>query len=181
MSQNPIEKNHFLQQNGGVPLDHLRRCVALITAPMSPVRREGRERLPGTWRRRTQVVAKARERLALAADTMARTLLDIAESAESEAVKLAAVKDALDRAGVPATAEIALEIKPYEELRMGIVGIATVPRHAHQPAFGHPADVIDAELVGSPSLEPPVSRPDSPPPAMPAPDREDPRPGYAAA
>ena len=95
-------------------------------------------------------MAKARERLALAADTMARTLLGIAESAESEAVKLAAVKDALDRAGVPAKAEVTVGLKPWEQLMCDLAGIATIPRDGHgrrQPALVEPADVIDAELV----------------------------------
>ena len=57
---------------------------------------------------------KARERISLAADRMARELLGIATGAESEAVKLAAVKDALDRAGLGAKTEVALELKPWE-------------------------------------------------------------------
>jgi hypothetical protein len=37
---------------------------------------------------------------------MAKALLGIAQSAESEAVKLAAVKDALDRAGLKAPTQV---------------------------------------------------------------------------
>ena len=104
------------------------------------------------------MVAKARERLALAADTMAKTLLGIASGAESEAVKLAAVKDALDRAGVPAKAEVTVELKPWERLMGDLAGIATIPRDAHgrrQPALVEPAEVIDAELVDPDALRAP--------------------------
>lgn len=59
----------------------------------------------------------ARARLENAADLMARQLLGIALTAEGEAVKLAAIKDALDRAGLKPPAEVVLsqgEAKPYE-------------------------------------------------------------------
>jgi hypothetical protein len=103
---------------------------------------------------------------------MAKTLLGIASGGESEAVKLAAVKDALDRAGVPAKAEVAVELKPYEELLMGIVGIATGPRRG-QPALVDSTDVIDAELV-DPDVEGDADiGPNSSAHALRAPDRTD--------
>src|SRR5689334_1145048 len=46
------------------------------------------------------VKAAARARLENAADLMAKQLLGIALTAEGEAVKLAAIRDALDRAGL---------------------------------------------------------------------------------
>lgn len=65
------------------------------------------------------VKAAARARLENAADLMAKELLGIALTAEGEAVKLAAIRDALDRAGLKPPAEVVLsqgESKPYEEL-----------------------------------------------------------------
>ena len=49
-----------------------------------------------------QVRAKALERLHAAADWLMERLLEIAKSAENETVRLAAIKDALDRAGFSA-------------------------------------------------------------------------------
>ena len=62
------------------------------------------------------VKRKAKERLEQAADRMAKELLGIATSADSEAVRLAAVKDALDRAGLGAKAEVEIGIKPFERI-----------------------------------------------------------------
>jgi hypothetical protein len=67
----------------------------------------------------------ARARLENAADLMAKQLLGIALTAEGEAVKLAAIRDALDRAGLKPPAEVVLsqgETKPYEELFDDIAG-----------------------------------------------------------
>lgn len=64
----------------------------------------------------------ARNRLAMAADGLMQTLLKIAASAESEAVRLAAVKDALDRAGFSAAHMVKLAVvAPWEELLGEIV------------------------------------------------------------
>jgi hypothetical protein len=71
---------------------------------------------------------------------MAKQLLEIALSAESEAVKLAAVKDALDRTigKAPTTVEIG-PTKPYEEVFEGIAGLSREEsrargRYADSPA-----------------------------------------------
>jgi hypothetical protein len=57
---------------------------------------------------------------------MAHTLLGIASGATSEAVKLNAIRDALDRAVVPAKDVEAVEVKPDERLINDIAGIATI-------------------------------------------------------
>jgi hypothetical protein len=80
----------------------------------------------------------ARARLENAADLMAKQLLGIAIGAESEAVKLAAIRDALDRAGLRPPSEVVLsqgETKPYEEL---FEGIASGSRAESRRARGVP-------------------------------------------
>lgn len=116
-----------------------------------------------------QVIAKARERLNLAADRMARELLGIATGAESEAVKLAAVKDALDRAGLAAkqNVEVGVQLKPWEQVMGDMVGVERVTQAESRARQGlpplalaapadEPVEVVDAELVDD---EPPVARP----------------------
>lgn len=71
------------------------------------------------------VKAAARARIENAADLMAKELLKIALTADSEGVALAAVKDALDRSGLKAPSEVVLsqgETKPYETVFDSIGG-----------------------------------------------------------
>ncbi|OBK18586.1 hypothetical protein [Mycobacterium asiaticum] len=91
------------------------------------------------------VKRKAKERLELAADRMARELLGMATGAESEAVKLNAIRDALDRAGLGAKSEVSVELRPWEQLMGNIAGVATISRAEHLARNG--AYVIDAEVV----------------------------------
>jgi hypothetical protein len=91
---------------------------------------------------------------------MAKELLGIATGAESESVKLAAIRDALDRAGVSAKQAVELsatasEPKPYEDLLMGITGIATISRVESRSQRGLPAPETPA-LPAAPSEAPEV-------------------------
>ena len=92
-----------------------------------------------------QVKANARARLENAADLMARKLLGIAVTGDSEAVRLAAIKDALDRAGLKAPSEVVLsqaDAKPYEEV---FDSIATGTRAESRAARGVPDLPASAE------------------------------------
>jgi hypothetical protein len=122
---------------------------------------------------------------------MARELLGLATGAESEAVKLNAIRDALDRSGLGAKAEVSVELKPWERLMGDIAGIATISRLEHRARRGLPSDddgppparaaladsadaeVIDAELADPPSPSGPENRPSSTGEAMRGPDRAD--------
>ncbi|WP_133055438.1 hypothetical protein [Mycolicibacterium elephantis] len=71
------------------------------------------------------VKAAARARLENAADRMARNLLELAETADSDAVRVKATDSALDRSGLKAPTEVFLAPgapKPYEEIFEDIGG-----------------------------------------------------------
>jgi hypothetical protein len=124
--------------------------------------------------RAPQVRRKAQQRLMEASDRMAKALIDIATSAESEPTRLAAVRDVLDRVGVSAksTVEVDVAVKPYQRIIANINGVRTGSRAEYRERRGLPplpppdnpdADdrVIDAEVVDDD--EPPAL-----PPARPA-------------
>lgn len=76
----------------------------------------------------------ARVRLANAADRMARELLNMATADNvSDSVKLAAIRDALDRGGISVKAEIEVTAKPYESIFEQLTGGS---RDAHRSAVG---------------------------------------------
>lgn len=127
------------------------------------------------------VRAKARQRLEEAADRMARELLRIAidDDDVSDAVKLNAIKDALDRAGLKAPTQVEVEVgpKPWEGV---VAGLSTMSRaesraargvpdtpHALPPGVirsGPPADgeIVDAEVVPEPHVQRPDVAADAP-------------------
>ncbi|WP_142392648.1 hypothetical protein [Mycobacterium sp. 3519A] len=116
-----------------------------------------------------QVQRKAKQRLELAADRMARELLGMATGAESEAVKLNAIRDALDRAGLGAKTEVSVEVKPWEQLMDDITGVATISRAEHRAQQGRPfistpalAAPLDVEVVEPAEESGPAAPPESP-------------------
>ncbi|ASW93901.1 HGGxSTG domain-containing protein [Mycobacterium intracellulare] len=88
----------------------------------------------------------ARARIENAADLMAKELLKIALTADSEGVALAAVKDALDRSGLKAPSEVVLsqgEAKPYETVFDSIGGNPSEPIR-YDGTAGHKASPAPA-------------------------------------
>ena len=68
------------------------------------------------------------------------------------AVRLAAIRDWLDRAGLNAKMAIEVEVKPWEELVAGIV--VEVPE-IESPYGDRSRDVVDADVVAESPPEPP--------------------------
>lgn len=133
-----------LSTNG--PIKERNQCVAHKKngerCQKAPIRGATVCRFHGGAARHVKAAAKAR--LENAADQMARQLLGIALDADAPpAVKLAAIKDALDRAGLAPNAkhEITHELKPWEQVLTG--GVLRGPR----PPLGPDPNVIDAEVV----------------------------------
>jgi hypothetical protein len=117
------------------------------------------------------VNAKARQRIEDAADRMARELLKMAiDENVSDAVKLAAIRDALDRAGLSARTAVSVEVgrRPFEEIFDDIGGGSRAESRARRgmpdddlnecftPALVHGGDaapIVDAEVI-EPEPEP---------------------------
>jgi hypothetical protein len=99
-----------------------RRCSAHSSQTGLPCKRPPIEggTVCGTHGGRAPHIKKAaRARLENAADRLARQLLGMAEDPDmAPAVKLAALRDALDRAGIGARTalDVSVELKPYEKL-----------------------------------------------------------------
>ncbi|MBP3087377.1 hypothetical protein [Mycolicibacterium fortuitum] len=112
------------------------------------------------------MIAAAKRRLQQATDALAARLLGIAlDEGTSETVRLAAIRDALDRGGVTAKAELELSAKPAEpwrEVLGNVTGVARVSQADSRRARGLPVEdenpmpalepvaadtVIDAEVV----------------------------------
>jgi hypothetical protein len=115
------------------------------------------------------VQAAAKRRLQQATDALAARLLGIAlDEGTSEAVRLAAIRDALDRGGVTAKAAIEVEVGPTPAFQQIFEGIARgvgrdgkpAPTLPNRPALAtaDPGEIVDAEIVTDPA----GSGPDSP-------------------
>ncbi|MDO3398678.1 hypothetical protein QWI29_01415 [Mycolicibacterium neoaurum] len=113
-----------------------------------------------------QVKRKAQQRLEEAADRVARELLGLATGAESEAVKLNAIRDVLDRAGLGAKTQVSLEVKPWEQLLGDITGVAAISRAEHRAQQGRP--VLDTPALAAPIDAEVVETADETDPARPA-------------
>ena len=106
-----------------------------------------------------QVRAAARRRLDQAADALAQRLLGFAfDGGVADPVALAAVRDALDRAGLSAkhAIEIGVDPAPWEQVLANLGGVAQISRDESRARRGLPPDptpaipayeYVDAELV----------------------------------
>lgn len=148
---------------GCAALDHPRRCQARRSNG-EPCRRYayvGATVCGHHGGKAPQVKRKARQRIDEAADRMAKALLGIAESAESEAVKLRAIIEALDRAGLTPKTAVELSVAEPAPWQGMLAGIARMPLDESQRrrglipeplalTAGDPAQPLDAEEVPPP-------------------------------
>jgi hypothetical protein len=104
-----------------------------------------------------------------AADLMARELLGIAVNGESESVRLQAIRDALDRAGLKPTESVVLSAgneKPWEAIMFdGIAGGSRAESRARRNFPNNPTEPIGFEIqeptAAPASTRAPLREPDS--------------------
>ncbi|KRD19798.1 hypothetical protein ASE48_22505 [Mycobacterium sp. Root265] len=120
--------------------------------------------------RAPQVKRRAHQRLEESADRMAKQLLGIADSGESEAVRLAAIKHALALGGITEKTSVEVSVAEPAPWQGMLAGIARVPLDESQRRRGlieppreltaaDPAEPVDAEVVPDPN---PPAQPDGP-------------------
>ena len=103
------------------------------------------------------VKAKARQQLEEATDRLARGLLNMTSDPNvADPVKLAAIKDALDRGGVSAKTAVSVEVgmtKPWESVFDGISKVMARPRDDPNVATpGEVAIVVPRQVTGRKSF-----------------------------
>jgi len=109
-----------------------------------------------------------------------RLLGQALDSDAPDHVALAAIRDALDRAGLGAKQAVGVEaeLKPYERVLESVTGLATISRAESRERRGlratpapadppEPMEVVDAEVVDPPG-SPPAGRPGGRRPAEPS-------------
>jgi hypothetical protein len=184
--EQPSRRKTYLERNGGVPLDHPRRCQAQRANGAGPCRRFAIKggivcRVHGGSA--VQVQNAAQTRLKLAADRMARNLLGLAEEAKSEHVQYLATTAALDRAGVVEPKQVNVDLNaPWAEVFQAVSGIAQISQAESRAARGLPAepptaalsapepgDYLDAEVVPDAPVEPRTATDRGDVPARPVP------------
>ena len=92
--------------------------------------------------------AKARLRLEMASDRLARQLLNMTSDPNvADPVKLAAIKDALDRGGIQAKTAVSVEVstKPFEIV---FDAISSGPRDPTEPALAELPAAENDEIIG---------------------------------
>lgn len=113
-----------------------------------------------------QVVAAARRRLMAASNNMAVLLMRIAEDETTPAaVRVAAIKDVLDRAGVTVKQEVEITVQPWQAIVEGIVSEVPDEQIRTLGALNED-DTVDAEVV-EPVLTKAVALPPAPGPTPP--------------
>lgn len=146
---------------GGAALDHPRRCTAR-RHDGQPCRRYAAR---GATVCRThggaapQVQAAAKRRLQQATDALAAKLLGIAlDEGAPEAVRLAAIRDALDRGGVTAKQAVEVEanltVQPWQQIASNLTGIAHTTQEESRRARGLPVDDLVPQLPAADDSEP---------------------------